>query len=63
MHVPTCGGIARFVMVSQRFCAFGKIAWGPQTSPHEPFFGIVRFVVVFGAIFGAFLRFIGFALI
>ena len=44
--VPTCIGIARFVVVSERFCAFGRMAWGAQKSPHEPFFGIVRFVVV-----------------
>ena len=45
-HVPTCVGIARFLVVSERFCAFGRMAWGAQKSPHELFFGIVRFVVV-----------------
>ena len=46
VHVPTRGGIARFVVVSEQFCAFGSMAWGPQKSPHEHFFGIVRFVEV-----------------
>ena len=43
---PTCVRIARFAVVSEQFCAFGRMAWGAQKSPHEPFFGIVRFVVV-----------------
>ena len=47
VHVPMRGGIARFVVVSQRFCDFGRMTWGPQKSPHEPFVGIVPFVVVF----------------
>ena len=37
---------ARFMVVSQRCCAFGRMAWGPQESLHERFFRIVRFVVV-----------------
>ena len=40
VHVPTRGGIARFVVVSEGFCALGRMARGPQKSPHEPFFGI-----------------------
>ena len=46
VHVSTRGGIARFVVVSERFCPFGRMAWEPQKSAHEAFVGILRFVVV-----------------
>ena len=41
VHVPTRGGIARFVVVWERFRAFGRMAWGPPKSPQ-----FVRFVMV-----------------
>ena len=61
VHVPTCGGIARFVVVWERFCVFGRIAWRPQKSPHALSWNRA-FRGGFGTTFRAFLRcFSGFA--
>ena len=57
VHVPMRGGIARFVVESERFCALGRKAWGLKNLLMSPFLeSCVSWWL--GAIFGALLRFI-----